>query len=89
MVTRFFGTSAAALAQRSRRRDVMLPRKLAMYLCRRHTSASLAEIGRLFGRNHTAARNAYASVEREILERAPLRYQVEELTRRVEAERRR
>lgn len=89
VVTRFFGISPAVLAQRSRRRDVLLPRKLAMYLCRRYTNASLAEIGRLFGRNHTAARNAYESVEREILERAPLRYQVEELARRVEAERRR
>jgi chromosomal replication initiation ATPase DnaA len=59
-----------------------------MYLCHRYTNASLAEIGRLFGRNHTAARNAYESVEREILQRAPLRYQVEELARRVEAERR-
>lgn len=88
VVARFFGTSPAALAQRSRRRDVLLPRKLAMYLCRRYTSASLAEIGRLFGRNHTAASNAHQSVEREILERAPLRYQVEELARRVEAERR-
>jgi chromosomal replication initiator protein len=88
VVTRFFGTSPDILAQRSRRRDVLLPRKLAMYLCRRYTNASLAEIGRLFGRNHTAARNAYESVEREILKRAPLRYQVEELARRVEAERR-
>jgi len=88
VVTRFFRTSPEILAQRSRRRDVLLPRKLAMYLCHRYTNASLAEIGRLFGRNHTAARNAYESVEREILQRAPLRYQVEELARRVEAERR-
>jgi chromosomal replication initiator protein len=88
VVTRFFGTRPDILAQRSRRRDVLLPRKLAMYLCRRYTNASLAEIGRLFGRNHTAAKNAYESVERGILERAPLRYQVEELARRVEAERR-
>ncbi len=88
VVTRFFRTSPDILSQRSRRRDVLLPRKLAMYLCRRYTNASLAEIGRLFGRNHTAARNAYESVEREILQRAPLRYQVEELARRVEAERR-
>jgi chromosomal replication initiator protein len=88
VVTRFFRTSPEILAQRSRRRDVLLPRKLAMYLCHRYTNASLAEIGRLFGRNHTAARNAYESVEREILKRAPLRYQVEELARRVEAERR-
>jgi chromosomal replication initiator protein len=86
VVARFFGTSPGALAGRSRRRDVIEPRRLAMYLCRRCTGASLSEIGRLFGRSHTAARNAYDSVEREILERAPLRYQLEELLRRIDAE---
>ena len=74
-----------ALAARTRRRDVLWPRQLAMALCLRHTDASAAEIGRLFGREHTAVRNAARSVERRILERARERYQVEELTARLEA----
>jgi chromosomal replication initiation ATPase DnaA len=55
-----------------------------MYLCRRYTDASLTRIGRAFDRDHPAVGNAIASVERRILERAPLRYQVEALSARVE-----
>jgi len=80
----FFGTTPAALASRSRRRDVLRPRQLAMYLCRRYTDASLARIGRAFDRDHPAVSHAVATVERQILERAPLRYQVEALATRLE-----
>jgi chromosomal replication initiator protein len=84
LVAAFFGTTPAAMASRSRRRDVLLPRQLAMYLCRRYTDASLTEIGRLLGRDHPAVRNAVSVMERQILERPPLRYQVEALSDRLE-----
>ena len=83
-VALFFGKAPDALAARSRRRDVLVPRQLAMYLCRRYTSLPLAEIARAFDRDHPAVSNAIRSVERQILERAPLRYQVEELSERLE-----
>jgi chromosomal replication initiator protein len=83
MVAAFFGTTPEALASRSRRRDVLVPRQLAMYLCRRFTDASFSEIGRTLGRDHPSVRNAVAAMERQILERAPLRYQVEALSDRL------
>ena len=63
---------------------MLVPRQLAMYFCRRYTEASLAAIGQLFDRDHPAVSNAVKTVERRILERAPLRYQVEELAARIE-----
>ncbi len=87
-VAAFFQTTPEALVARSRRRDLVHPRKLAMYLAHRYTEASLAVIGRSVGRQHSAVRNAITSVERAILERAPLRYQVERLTERIEGLRR-
>jgi chromosomal replication initiator protein len=83
-VAAFFGTSHAAMAARSRRRDVLLPRQLAMYLCRRYTDEPLCAIARHFDRDHPAVSNAVKSVERRILERAPLRYQIEELSARLD-----
>jgi chromosomal replication initiator protein len=80
----FFGVTRVQLASRSRAERVRLPRQLAMYLCRRYTDESLSEIGRLFGRGHPAVANAVQRIERAILERAPLRYQVEELAARLE-----
>jgi chromosomal replication initiator protein len=84
-VATFFRTRPELLAGRSRRRDVVWPRQLAMVLCRRYTDASHAEIGRLFGRQHTAVHHAVRVVERALLEHAPRRYQVEALTARIEA----
>jgi chromosomal replication initiator protein len=83
-VATFFGTSHAAMATRSRRRDALLPRQLAMYFCRRYCDAPLAVIARHFDRDHPAVSNAVRSVERRILERAPLRYQVEEIAKRLD-----
>jgi len=84
VVTGFFGVTRDALASRSRRRDVLLPRQLAMYLCRRYSDASLVEIAHAFAREHPSVSNAEKAIERRILERAPLRYQVEELTARLD-----
>ncbi len=84
VVASFFGTTPDALASASRRRDVLLPRQLAMYLSQRFTPASHQRIGKTFDRNHTAVANAVKVVERAILERAPLRYQVEALVAKLE-----
>ena len=83
-VALFFGTAPEALAARSRRKDVLIPRQLAMYFCRRYTGLPLVEIARAFDRDHPAVSNAVKVVERRILERAPLRYQVEELSARLD-----
>ena len=84
IVAAFFGKRPEALAGRSRRRDVLVPRQLAMYLAHRYSDASFTEIGRGLGRDHPAVRNAITKVERLVLENAPLRYQVEALSERID-----
>jgi chromosomal replication initiator protein len=84
VVARFFKTTPDALASRSRRRDVLVPRQLAMYLCRRYTDEPVSVIASGFGRNHTAVANAEKVIARQILERAPLRYQFEALSERLD-----
>ncbi|MFK7895501.1 MAG: DnaA/Hda family protein [Myxococcota bacterium] len=84
IVAAFFGKRPEALASRSRRRDVLVPRQLAMYLAHRYTEASLTEIGKGLGRDHPAVRNAVKRVERLVLENAPMRYQVEALSERID-----
>jgi len=85
VVAAFFRTRPETLASRSRRRDVLVPRQLAMYLCRRYSEAPLAAIGRSLGRDHPAVSNAVKVIERRMLEHAPLRYQVEALCARLDA----
>jgi chromosomal replication initiator protein len=83
-VATYFKKRPDEIAARSRRRDVLWPRQLAMYLGHRYTGASLSVIGAALGRNHSAAANAVRKVERRILESAPLRYQVEALCARLD-----
>ena len=85
VVAAFFGTPTEALASRSRRRDVLVPRQLAMYLCARYTEASHQRIGRLFGRQHSSVANSIRGVERGILKNARLRYKLEALVARLDA----
>jgi chromosomal replication initiator protein len=84
-VASYFKKRPDELSLKSRRRDVLVPRQLAMYLCRRYTDAALGAIGDALGRDHSAVTNAVRVVERRILERAPLRYQVEALCARLDA----
>jgi chromosomal replication initiator protein len=83
LVAGSFQTTADEMAGKSRRKEILVPRQLAMYLCRRYTDASLTEIGRALNRDHPSVRNAISKIERAILEKAPLRYQVEELARQL------
>lgn len=85
IVSAFFGKRPELLASKSRRRDVLVPRQLAMYLAHRYTDASFAEIGRGLGRRHPSVRNAIERIERQVLENAPVRYQVEALSERIDA----
>jgi chromosomal replication initiator protein len=85
VVASYFKTTAQALASRSRRRDLVAPRQLAMYLARRYTTAPLQQIGAALGREHPAVSHALTTVGRQILERAPLRYQIEALSARLDA----
>lgn len=84
LVSGSFKTTPGEMAGKSRRKEVLVPRQLAMYLCRRYTDASLAEIGRTLGRDHPSVRNAIRKIERAILEKAPLRYQVEALVEQLD-----
>ncbi|MEE3327474.1 MAG: DnaA/Hda family protein [Myxococcota bacterium] len=83
-VARFFGVPANRIAGPSRKREVLVPRQVAMYLCTRYTDAGIGEIGQALGRDHPAVRNAITKIERGILEKPPLRYQIEALGEKLD-----
>lgn len=84
---RAYGLTPESLRSRSRKQIVVRPRQIAMYLARRYTQASLADIGRAFGRDHTSVMYAIDVVERRIVERPQLRYELEALAARVSGSR--
>lgn len=67
-----FGLTKAEFLSERRTWDVVIPRQIAMYLCKLHTSRSLPEIGRRFGgKDHTtvlhAVRKMSAAIPRDWL----------------------
>jgi chromosomal replication initiator protein len=59
-----FGIRPAQLKEKSNRKEVVLPRQVAMYLVKELTHASLPEIGRAFGgKHHTTVIHSIAKIE--------------------------
>jgi chromosomal replication initiator protein len=76
-VLRHFSVGRRDLVGRSRTKDIVLPRQVAMYLLRAETDASLLEIGgELGGRDHTTVLHGIKQVERSLGSDASLRAQV-------------
>ncbi len=62
-----FGIKVTDLKGAKRHRTVVVPRMIAMYLVRKHTSASLPDIGRLFGgRDHTTVLHGCRKMDYDI-----------------------
>ena len=63
-VAQHYGTRLADMTSSRRSKDVVIPRQVAMYLCKQLTQRSLPEIGRHFGgRDHTTVIHAIKRVE--------------------------
>jgi chromosomal replication initiator protein len=66
-VAEFYHVDISDLTGRSRNKEVVLPRQMAMYLLREETAASLPQIGELLGgRDHTTVMYAHEKMSTEI-----------------------
>jgi len=66
-VAEYYDIAAQDLVNRCRRRDIVRPRQIAMYLMRSELKASYPGIGeQLGGRDHTTAMHSYEKVAKEI-----------------------
>ncbi|MCW5891575.1 MAG: chromosomal replication initiator protein DnaA [bacterium] len=83
-VCRHFDVSEQELVSAGRTRRVVVPRQVAMWLCRQHTQAALTEIGqRLGGRDHATVLHALAKIEQRLASDAELRETIARLAGRV------
>jgi chromosomal replication initiator protein len=79
LISSQFRVSLDELLSNSRRRCVSLPRQIAMYLTRKYTQESLADIGGLYNRDHSTVLYAIKTVSREISQNSSIRQQLEML----------
>ena len=65
-VADFYGVPVQDLLKRSRKKEVVRPRQIAMFLLREETKSSFPEIGsKLGGRDHSTVIHAYEKIKRE------------------------
>lgn len=66
LVAQSHGITTQTISGRSRAKAVTKPRNLAMFLCRRHTEASYAAIGKAFNRDHATVMYGVSKIDREL-----------------------
>jgi len=79
-----FSVSPSQLKGKARKREILVPRQIAMYLIRDLTTSSLSSIGEFFsGRDHSTVLNAIDRVQYLCDSDSALRRRVEELRNRL------
>ena len=64
VVTDYYQLKVGDLKSKSRKKNIVLARQVAMFLCREHTNNSLPEIGRFFGgRDHTTVMHSVSKIK--------------------------
>jgi chromosomal replication initiator protein len=80
-VAEFYGIRVEDLRSRGRNKSIVLPRQVAMYLCREIVKASLPDIGEGFGgKDHSTVIHACEKVKRKMAGEDTFRKQVQDLT---------
>lgn len=78
-----FHVSVKEMQSRTRKKAIVFPRQVAMYLSRRHTQQSLADIGKAFGRDHATVLHSIKVVTDRITRDVSVSAQLELLNRKV------
>ncbi len=80
VVADFYRIKEKELLSKSRHKSIVLPRQVAMYLCRTHTNASLPEIGTEFGgKDHSTVIHACAKIRELMAKDEKFRKQLQDL----------
>ena len=64
-VADYYGVRPSELKAASNSRNIVMPRQVAMYLCKTLTSSSLPDIGRAFNKHHSTVIHSIRKVEEE------------------------
>lgn len=77
---KFFDINIKDLVGQSRKKELVVPRQIAMYLMRKEINASYPSIGQeLGGRDHTTAMHAYNKIERECQEDEKIKQHIDSI----------
>ncbi len=84
MVCKKYNISKTEIESKSRKRSVVRPRQIAIYLARNYTDATLQVIGRSFNRYHATALHSIGAIEKGLKTNRPLREQIKYLQQKLD-----
>jgi chromosomal replication initiator protein len=79
-----FNINIEELISRTRKRSIAFPRQIAMYLTRKYTEISLADIGSLYNRDHSTVLHAIRVVTRDMSRNSSTNEQIALLCRKLQ-----
>lgn len=79
-----FKVNVADLKSKSRKKAIAFPRQTAMYLARKYTEGSLADIGKTFNRDHSTVVHAIRVITQKIARNSSVRGQIDYLANKIE-----
>jgi len=85
MVCKNYNISISDIVSSSRKKSIVRPRQIAIYLSRRYTDNSLQAIGRSFNRYHATALHSIGTIEQELKEKSPLQKHMEFFCQKLES----
>lgn len=81
---KFFDLNIKDLTGQSRKKELVVPRQIAMYLMRKEINASYPLIGNeLGGRDHTTAMHAYNKIEKEYRENEKIKQHIDSIKQAI------
>lgn len=84
LVSEHFKLKISDLKSSRRLRSLVIPRQIAMYLCKKHAGSSFPEIGEKFGgKDHTTAMHAFRKIEAGVADNFKLKDEIEQLEKRL------
>jgi len=80
LIADFYHIEEELLFNKTRRKDIVKPRQISMYILREHFDISYPAIGDTFGgRDHTTVIHSYEKIKRELLSNTILMKEVSEI----------
>ena len=87
MTSEYFDITVEELCGRKRTQAIVLPRQIAMYMCRKLLDVSLPDVGRFFGgRDHSTVIHSFDKITHEIGVDEKLKLKVEELEMKIKGD---
>ncbi|HYE83107.1 MAG TPA: chromosomal replication initiator protein DnaA [Clostridia bacterium] len=84
IVGQYYNIKIEDFNAKKRNKSIVLPRQIAMFLCRELTDLSLPRIGEEFGRDHTTIMHAYEKISSDMKIDIQLKSVLEELKSKIE-----